>query len=58
MNDNEYRCLACGAFLTHVDTSTESGYNFELVCNNPRCKSNRKPAQLTAALVSMIKEGA
>ena len=36
---SEYRCGACGCFLGTIDTSTESGYDFELVCNNPRCKS-------------------
>jgi len=37
---NEPRCSVCGCYLGTVDTSTESGYSFEWVCNNPLCKSN------------------
>lgn len=39
---DEYRCGVCGCFMGSIDTSTESGYDFELICNNPRCRSNRK----------------
>ena len=35
------RCHACGCFLGSVDTSTESGYDFELVCNNDKCRTNQ-----------------
>ena len=37
----EHRCGVCGCFIGSVDTSTESGYAFEMVCNNRRCKSNQ-----------------
>ena len=38
----EERCLICGAFLTEIDCSTESGWDYTLVCKNPRCKTNRR----------------
>lgn len=39
---DETRCLACGCYMGTEDTSTENGYDFEFVCNNRRCKSNRR----------------
>lgn len=40
--DNEFRCMACGCYLGSIDTSTEAGFDFELVCNNKKCKSNNQ----------------
>ena len=40
-DDYGERCLACGCFLAEIDCSTESGWDYDLVCNNPRCKSKR-----------------
>jgi len=34
------RCRCCGCFLGVVDTSTESGEDYDFVCNSKRCKSN------------------
>ena len=39
MDDN--RCCACGCFLGTIDTSTESGENWEYVCNNKKCPSKK-----------------
>ena len=31
------RCGECGRFLSYVDKSSESGFDFDLVCRNPIC---------------------
>jgi len=32
------QCGRCGRFLTEVDCSTESGFDFDLVCSNKKCR--------------------
>ena len=39
---SEGRCSNCGRFLTYEDRSTESGYDFEEVCYNPKCIESAK----------------
>ena len=35
----EYRCCVCGCFMEEIDASTEGGWDYDLVCNNKKCKS-------------------
>ena len=54
MND-EYRCSVCGCFLGAMDTLAEN-YDFELVCNNPKCKSNKPVKEQPARRIGEVIE--
>ena len=32
------RCCRCGRFLTEVDCSTENGFDYDVICTNPKCR--------------------
>jgi len=38
--NDETRCIACGCFMKEIDCSTESGWDYSFICNNPKCKGN------------------
>lgn len=38
--EQDDRCAICGCYMAEVDCSTENGYDWYTVCNNPRCKRN------------------
>lgn len=39
--EEENRCCCCGCFMEEVDCSTEAGWDYDFVCNNDRCATNK-----------------
>ncbi len=33
---DEERCRACGCYMEEIDCSTESGWDYDFKCNNPK----------------------